>query len=396
MSSNINYIKSANPRQVELELRYISGYSRNKKNDSNSVYIDSNISNFFSGFNVTVADELAYHTIKNDNLIKEFLPILGLDKLLYSNPYVLSGGEQLCLAILCSVGLSPKIIAINVAFEQASSSTKKKLLSLLIRCAETTVYISDVGTKEILQSNNIFDDDYKYVGDIVGKDNLPYDQHNISKITIKNLTFRYKKNQNIFEKVNLRLYSNKIYQLIGDNGEGKSTFSKLITGLLKPNKGEVLIDNEGNAYNPYKRPGKDVTYSFQNPDHQLFYQTVERELTSSSDLNSLSKRQKLTVSDTFKIGEKELQLHPLDMDLPYYFKKRVSLLSTILSGKRWLIFDEPTIGQNKQSIESLAQIFEYINLYNIGIIIISHDNFFSRLLNSKKLIIDNKGIKNEN
>jgi ABC-2 type transport system ATP-binding protein len=60
-------------------------------------------------------------------------------------------------------------------------------------------------------------------------------------IEIKDLTFGYKKNQNLFRELNLKLQSGSIYGLFGMNGAGKTTLLKQIAGLLYPHKGECLI-----------------------------------------------------------------------------------------------------------------------------------------------------------
>ena len=61
-------------------------------------------------------------------------------------------------------------------------------------------------------------------------------------IEIKNLDFGYK-NQNVFKNISLNFEKGNIYGLLGENGVGKTTLLKLISGLQKPSQGECLVDD---------------------------------------------------------------------------------------------------------------------------------------------------------
>ena len=61
-------------------------------------------------------------------------------------------------------------------------------------------------------------------------------------IEIKNLTKAYRKNANVLNNINLTIENGKIFGFIGPNGAGKTTTIKMITGILEPDKGKILID----------------------------------------------------------------------------------------------------------------------------------------------------------
>ena len=66
--------------------------------------------------------------------------------------------------------------------------------------------------------------------------------HKDLKITLKGITYAYVQNENVLDNVNYTFEKNKIYGIVGKSGSGKSTITKVIMGLLKPIKGEVLFN----------------------------------------------------------------------------------------------------------------------------------------------------------
>ncbi|MGY3755470.1 ATP-binding cassette domain-containing protein [Helcococcus kunzii] len=65
----------------------------------------------------------------------------------------------------------------------------------------------------------------------------------ITEISLKNATFSYDRNQNIFNQVNLSISKGKLYNIVGENGAGKSTLIKLIKGQINLNSGDLILNN---------------------------------------------------------------------------------------------------------------------------------------------------------
>ena len=66
----------------------------------------------------------------------------------------------------------------------------------------------------------------------------------ISKIEVKNLDFEYSREKVIFKNVNITLEKNKIIGIIGESGSGKSTFADLVSGIVEPDSGEIIINDK--------------------------------------------------------------------------------------------------------------------------------------------------------
>lgn len=96
-------------------------------------------------------------------------------------------------------------------------------------------------------------------------------------IKLENVSFKYNKTdeKNILENINLEINEGEIISIIGQNGSGKSTFAKLISGLIKPSKGKVSIDelDISNKKN-FLEIRKKVGIVFQNPENQIIFNNV--------------------------------------------------------------------------------------------------------------------------
>jgi len=121
-------------------------------------------------------------------------------------------------------------------------------------------------------------------------------------ITFKNISFVYPgQKKYIFENLNIKIFKNKKYLLKGESGSGKTSFVDILSGLLKPNKGEVLIDK-----NKLETQGNDwfnkISYMSQNS--QLFDSTILENITLKDYPLNINKQRldyalKISNSDKF-------------------------------------------------------------------------------------------------
>ena len=98
-------------------------------------------------------------------------------------------------------------------------------------------------------------------------------------ISIRNLTYRYnKKAPLILDHINLEIGRGEFVALIGQNGAGKTTLLKQLNGLLRPSSGSVIINGLDTATTRTSELARHIGYLFQNPDHQIFCNTVYDEI----------------------------------------------------------------------------------------------------------------------
>ena len=194
-------------------------------------------------------------------------------------------------------------------------------------------------------------------------DNLILKIDNISK------SFpRVKANKN----VTFNITRNTVHALLGENGAGKSTFVKILYGLLKPDEGKILFnDNVLNVQSPSEARQKKIGMVFQH--FSLFDSlTVRENLILGIDTNmSFSNLQKKVneISDKYQL--------PLDLDAPINTlsagqKQRVEIVRILLQDPELLIMDEPTSVLTPQEVESLFKTLNTLLKEGRTILYITH------------------------
>ena len=196
-------------------------------------------------------------------------------------------------------------------------------------------------------------------------------------IEVSDLVFSYPDGTLALRNISLDIYANQFIAFIGQNGSGKTTIAKCLNGLLKPNSGYVKIDNlDTREKGATKKIVTKVGYVFQNPDHQLFNNTIYKEIAYGPrniglDEKEVDERVR-EAANVCGVEESIFQEHPFF--LTKGLRQRVSIASILAMRPRTIIVDEPTTGQD------LRQSFEVMNfLRNLWekeghtIIIITHE-----------------------
>lgn len=193
-------------------------------------------------------------------------------------------------------------------------------------------------------------------------------------IQINDVYFTYPNGNKALNGVTLEVDSGEFVGLIGKNGAGKTTLAKLMNGLLKPEKGFVLVDGTDTRKTTVAELAKYVGYVFQNPDRFLFSESVEKEIEFT--LKNLG----FTGDDLKKRLEETL----IEFDLlkyrnrsPFFLsggeKKKVALASVLCTKPKYLILDEPTVGQDRIEKSRIIKLIEKLRKDNVTIIMITHD-----------------------
>jgi energy-coupling factor transport system ATP-binding protein len=194
---------------------------------------------------------------------------------------------------------------------------------------------------------------------------------------VTDLVFQYPDGTLALNKINLNIYSNQFIAIIGQNGSGKTTLSKCLNGLLKPTHGSVLV--EGIDVKEKRNVKKIVTkigYVFQNPDHQLFNNTVFKDIAYGPRNIGLSEEEVQIrvkeVASVCGIDDGSLEEHPYF--LTKGLRQRVAIASILSMRPRIIVVDEPTTGQDmRQSIEVMNFLRDLWKNEGHTIVIITHE-----------------------
>lgn len=331
------------------------------------------------------------------NLMK----ILGLEELLHREIHALSGGEAVRLALSSLIAQGVQEIHIDTSLEQLDFHWRRSILELLARPANpiaNAIFIADnhlavdeltLFNKRLQFQQNIANTDHQLstINPLAASEYVH--TKSAPPISVECVSFYYNRRSTpIFNQVSLNLEPGTPYFLTGDNGSGKTTFVKLLSGTLLPQKGVIRIGND--IFQPSKSHYRFAGVAFQNPDFQWTTQSVEGELKSAQcGFPACFVFQ--AVLPTFGIPEELFQANP--NDLPFVLKKRLGITLSVMAAKPWLIFDEPTLGQDKEYRKAFAEFVRLILDQGSGVIMISHDTYFRSLFpKSKKLSFVNQTI----
>ena len=97
-------------------------------------------------------------------------------------------------------------------------------------------------------------------------------------VILKNVSFSYPGGFLAVDDINMEIKAGENVAIVGQNGAGKTTTVKMMNGLLRPTKGDVLIGNMNTKDYTTAQVSRVVGYVFQNPDDQIFHSTVESEV----------------------------------------------------------------------------------------------------------------------
>ncbi|MEM3061010.1 MAG: ABC transporter ATP-binding protein [Candidatus Bathyarchaeia archaeon] len=194
-------------------------------------------------------------------------------------------------------------------------------------------------------------------------------------IEVEGLTYVYPDGTLGLKNVSLKVEEEEFLAFIGQNGSGKTTLAKNIAGLLKPTEGKVMVEGKDTREMPTSELAIKVGYIFQNPDHQLFNQTVYDEIAYGPRNLKLPsdevEERVLKAMETVGLKEEYKLNHPFFLSKG--LRQRVAIASILALRPKLIIVDEPTTGQDfKQSIEIMDFLLS-LNRLGHTIIIITHD-----------------------
>ncbi|MHA1526727.1 MAG: energy-coupling factor ABC transporter ATP-binding protein [Promethearchaeota archaeon] len=202
--------------------------------------------------------------------------------------------------------------------------------------------------------------------------------HPLPQIILNELDYSYPNGTVALRKVNLNIYRGELVGIMGMNGAGKTTLIRTLNGLIRPSKGTVNIESENIEPKGIGELSKIVGLIFQNPQHQIFSNTVEEEIEfslKSLNLNKEEVRDKtVEVLKTFNL-EKYQDRSPLNLSGGE--SKKLAIASIICRDPKILVFDEPTLGQDGKEISFFTNLLKEEREKGKTILIVTHNIEFA-------------------
>ncbi|MTI47244.1 MAG: ABC transporter ATP-binding protein [Firmicutes bacterium] len=349
-------------------------------------------------FSERVEDEIAFglenHGVEReqiDYIISKSLESINGEQLRNKNLFQLSSGERQKIAIASINALDPSIYVFDepsANLDMESVEALKRLLLSLKKAGKTIIisehrlyYLKDIVDKYYYMSNGklvcCYDQDVLETSSATFFRNLGLRQFLLDKVEsnnkrlmskncleIKKMTFSYGKKVMI-NQLNYDFFSGSVYGIIGENGVGKSTFSKVISGLLKERKGSIYYNSKLLKRNKRRQR---VYYLSNNPASNLFEVSAREELMMS-DSNVDSKR----LLREYNLSDVE-NVHP--QILSGGEKQRLTIAVSELLERDVYIFDEPTSGLDGKNMKLVSNKIKNLQRKQKIVIVISHDYEF--------------------
>ena len=193
-------------------------------------------------------------------------------------------------------------------------------------------------------------------------------------LEIQQVSFAYPGHAPALKELSLTVAAGDFIGLAGRNGSGKTTLTRIMVGLAKPVSGQVLLDGRNTLQCGPAVMARAIGYVFQNPDRQIFRDTVAQEVAFGPEQMDWSDNERTqAVADALRMTGLESVAAAYPRGLTRSFRQRIAIASALALKPRLLILDEPTSGQDAEEKSQLMKLLDELNQQGIGIILVTHD-----------------------
>lgn len=338
--------------------------------------------------------------------LDEIVEFVGIEHLLSKNIDELSSGQKQKVAIASSLILQPKVLILDEPTSNLDADGVKVLIKIIkkIKDRGISIIISEHRLepfKEVV--NRFFYIDKGMLRKIWTKEEFEsLDNENLSKLglrpktinksskteksknlilDIESLHFHYKRTNSGIDDFNLKLYKGEVISLLGNNGAGKTTLCKVISGLLKENRGTIKY--KGKAANRNLR-NKFCYFVMQDADYQLYSDSVVGEISIGKKTTEKLKQDMVDSLNAFSLNELK-DRHPASLSGGE--KQRVILAAAYCSDADVYILDEPTSGMDGDGLRAIIKWVKLLSAKGKIVIIITHDLLLAKATSDKFLYL---------
>lgn len=219
-----------------------------------------------------------------------------------------------------------------------------------------------------------------------------------SILEFKNVSFSYNNEKQVLKDVSFKVNKGDMISIVGRNGAGKSTISKLICGFYKPTRGKIIFAGEDIVDKSIKERSEKIGFVMQNPNQMISKSMVFDEVAFGLRIRGLFDNEiKERVYDTLKIcglyGHRNWPISALS----YGQKKRVTIASILVLNPEVIILDEPTAGQDFKHYTEIMEFLVELNKKGVTIIMVTHDMHLMLEYTNKVIVLcDGEKIADDN
>jgi len=192
----------------------------------------------------------------------------------------------------------------------------------------------------------------------------------------REIRYRYPRGPEAIRGISFHVRRGEKVALVGPNGAGKSTLLLMFNGMIRPDSGTILIDNEPIRYDreSLRTVRKKIGFVMQNPDRQIIAPTVFQDVAFGPTNLGLGDQE---VKDAVENSLRLVGLPGFDRRPPHQLsggeKKRVAIAGVLAMDPDVLVFDEPTSGLDPSGSEDIMELLDELNQQGKTVIISTHD-----------------------
>ncbi|MGL4914291.1 MAG: ABC transporter ATP-binding protein [Romboutsia sp.] len=208
--------------------------------------------------------------------------------------------------------------------------------------------------------------------DSVKKDDKNSENNTI--LELENVSFSYSDEKQILKDVSFKINKGDMVSIVGRNGAGKSTISKLICGFYKPTSGKILFDGKDMVNESIKERSQKIGFVMQNPNQMISKTKVFDEVAFGLNIRGIDENEVTEkVHNVLKTcGLYGYRNWPISA-LSFGQKKRVTIAAILVLNPEVIILDEPTAGQDFKHYTEIMEFLVDLNKKGVTVIMVTHD-----------------------
>lgn len=222
----------------------------------------------------------------------------------------------------------------------------------------------------------------------------PHESEGIGTVVaFEHVDFSHPNGTTALKDINLEIRKGELVAILGTNGAGKSTLVRHINGLLRPTHGKVSVFGKDTRTTTAAQLSRGVGMVFQNPNNQLFAQSVRKEiefaLKNFGMPEDLVQKRIRWALDSFSLVQ-YAERSPIELSGGE--KKRLCIALVLAWDPSILILDEPTVGQDSEQKDKLVDTINDLLAQEKTVILVTHDVEFIWPLQPRTITMSNGSI----
>lgn len=346
---------------------------------------------------LTVQDEIAFG-LENRCLprqeihdrIKWALAVVDASNLSDRDLSTLSGGEKQKVAIAAMMAAKPQVIILDEPTSNLDPSATAEIFGVIERIRKeemlTVIVIEHkiqaltafrprlirMAQGSILSDGMLEDQNRTWPAYKLNRGSGLKKNYKVPAIDIRDLCVSYD-DRLVLDHISTEIAAGEFVSLMGDNGSGKTTFLLSLMGLRKPDRGVVQIHGKDTRAFPTSKLAREVGFVFQNPDHQLFANSVwEEAVLAPRNFGILTE----TVQSLAQTWIDRCGLSGREEDHPYRLsygeKRRLNLISILTYEPKLILLDEILIGQDEENARFILDLLSELVGGGSTVVMVNH------------------------